>query len=54
MRIVRDAQFDEAAERALLGEMQSVFGDDTEIRISMVDALDQTPSGKYRFSICNV
>ncbi|MBK9085333.1 MAG: phenylacetate--CoA ligase family protein [Sterolibacteriaceae bacterium] len=54
VRIVRDAQFDEAAERALLGEMQSVFGDDTEIRISMVDALDQTPSGKYRFSICNV
>lgn len=54
VRIVRDQRFDEAAARALIGEIQGVFGDGTEIRLSMVTALDQTPSGKYRFSICNV
>ena len=54
VRIVCDQRFDEAAAGALVGEMQSVFGDDTEIRVAKVAALDQTPSGKYRFSICNV
>lgn len=53
-RVVTDGRFDETAARALLGEMQGVFGDGTEIRLSRVAALDQTPSGKYRFSICNV
>lgn len=54
VRIVSDGRFDEAAARALIGEMQSVFGDETQIRLSEVAALDQTPSGKYRFSVCNV
>lgn len=53
VRIVSDGSFDEMAERALLGEMQAVFGEGTRIRLSQVAALDQTPSGKYRFSICN-
>lgn len=53
-RIVTDGRFDEAAARALLGELKGVFGDGTEIRLSRVSALDQTASGKYRFSICNV
>ena len=54
VRIVTDARFDEFAAQLLLGEMHGVFGEGTEIRLSTVAALDQTRSGKYRFSICNV
>lgn len=53
-RVVKDERFDDAAARALADELQSVFGPGMSIRIILVDALDQTRSGKYRFSICNV
>jgi phenylacetate-CoA ligase len=53
-RIVKDTQYDDAAEHKLRSELQAVFGDGIDIHLSYVAALDQASSGKYRFSICNV
>lgn len=52
--IVKDTRFDDTAEQWLRSELQLIFGDGTDIHLSYVAALDQTSSGKYRFSICNV
>jgi phenylacetate-CoA ligase len=54
VKIVKDGHFAPESEQTLRRELQVVFGDETTIDIHYVDRLDQTRSGKYRFSICNV
>lgn len=54
VKVVKDIHFDETAKFNLRNELQIVFGMDVLIDIEIVSALDQTRSGKYRFSICNV
>jgi phenylacetate-CoA ligase len=52
--VVKDSAFCDATERALLTELQAVFGAEVSVEIVYLPALDQTRSGKYRFAICNV
>jgi len=52
--IVRDGCFNAISEQRLLRELQTVFGGEVKIDVRYVDRLDQTRSGKYRFSICHV
>lgn len=54
VRIVKDTRFDNTAENMLRSELQAIFGDGIDIHLSYVAILDQTSSGKYRFSICNI
>ena len=54
VKVVRGTQFDQAAEKALRHEFESVFGEMVSIEILYVHSLDQTLAGKYRFAICNV
>ncbi len=54
VRIVKDTRFDDTAENMLRSELQAIFGDGIDIHLSYVAILDQTSSGKYRFSICNI
>ncbi|HCN27248.1 MAG TPA: adenylyltransferase [Verrucomicrobiales bacterium] len=54
VKIVKDCNFSEKAEQKLCSELQAVFGEQIIIEIHYVRSLDQTSSGKYRFTICNV
>jgi phenylacetate-CoA ligase len=53
-KVVKDSSFNEASERRLHDEFQKVFGEEMLVGIQYVSTLEQTQSGKYRFSICNV
>lgn len=54
VKVVKDNVFDDISQNRLRSELQSVFGDRITVDLEYVQALDQTSSGKYRFSICNV
>ena len=54
VKVVKDSYFTEMSEFRLRNELQMVFGKDVVIEIRCVLALEQTRSGKYRFTICNV
>lgn len=53
-KVVRDGRFDEASERRLRRELQTVFGEEVMVDIQYVRALDRTGAGKYRFAVCTV
>lgn len=52
-RIVASDDFTGESEQVLRSELQHVFGHEVTIDLERVSALDQTPTGKYRFAICN-
>lgn len=54
VKVVRDGQYSEAAEKQLREEFQLVFGNSVEIEIRHVARLDQSSAGKYRFAVCDV
>ena len=53
-RIVRDAAFGPASERAIAALVVERFGPQTAWRCEFVEAIPQEPSGKYRFCISHV
>jgi phenylacetate-coenzyme A ligase PaaK-like adenylate-forming protein len=53
-RIVRDAAFGPASERAIAALVAERFGPGVRWRCEFVEAIPQEPSGKYRFCISHV
>jgi phenylacetate-CoA ligase len=54
LRVVPTVGYGAATEEALVGELRSVFGGETTIRIEKVAHIAPESSGKYRFSISKV
>jgi phenylacetate-CoA ligase len=54
VNIVKDSHFGELEEHKLRKELETVFGRGVIFDLRYVQKLDQTRTGKYRFSICNV
>lgn len=41
-------------ETQLSGEFKQIFGKNAQVLFNLMDRIEQEPSGKYRFSICNI
>jgi len=54
LNLVRSDKFVLDDEKFLKTELQEVFGRETVIDVDYVESISAEPSGKYRFSICNV
>jgi phenylacetate-CoA ligase len=54
VRVVPGAGFGPATEQAIQAVVSGEFGPDVRAAVSVVDRLEQTERGKYRFSICNI
>lgn len=54
VKIVAVAHLDAGQKAHLLGEIESVLGDDAEVRIEFVDRIPPQPSGKFRFTVSKV
>ena len=54
LKVVPGDGYGAASEEALATEIRSVFGAETQVRIETVTRIPQEPSGKYRFSVCQV
>lgn len=54
LNIVPDGAFSGASEQQLRAEFQETFGPGCTVTIALVSDVPRLPSGKYRFSICNV
>ena len=54
LNLVRSDKFVLDDEKFLKRELQEVFGQETVINVDYVESIPAEPSGKYRFSICNV
>jgi phenylacetate-CoA ligase len=54
LNVVPDQKFSAASREKLVAEFRNVFGDDTQIKVTMRSRIQQEKNGKYRFSICNV
>lgn len=53
-KIVADEAYTDQTRRRLQSELEEAFGYEVSIEIELVELLDRTPSGKYRFAVCNV
>lgn len=53
-KVVTDSSFTDASANRLRNEFSKVFGENVDVEIQHVSALEQTQAGKYRFAICNV
>lgn len=53
-KVVKDKNFSEMTDYKLRKELQEIFGVGVSIEIQIVLAIDQTSSGKYCFTICNI
>jgi len=54
VNLVPGAAYDEDTGRELMARLKGYLGAELEITLHLVDAIEQEPSGKYRFSICKV
>jgi phenylacetate-CoA ligase len=54
INVVPAPQYTAESERRLRTEFASVFGPEASVQVVLVSSLDQTASGKFRFSVCNV
>ncbi len=54
VRVVPGAEFNDATRRELHDYFRELFGGQTKIEVSAVEAILPEASGKYRFSICRI
>ena len=54
LRLVVGESYGDKTEKKLVDYFKSVFGNDIEIIIKVIESLSPERSGKYRFSICNI
>ena len=54
LRVVPDGAYSLDSEAQLRGEFADTFGPGTRVVVELIDGIERTASGKYRFSICHV
>ena len=54
LNVVRDDHYCDSSHQELFSALKDVFGEEIKLHIDFVKNIKQEPSGKYRFSICQV
>lgn len=54
IRVVPDREFSDASRNRIAGLVRETFGDSVRHEVELIEAIEQEPSGKYRFCISKV